>query len=109
MAAGKTGRGGRRAGAGRPPIDESLKTNKRKHSLYCSPDELRLLRAFLSDVRTCRAMKAAPDDRADLRAVAEYIAIRTGEKAAEPEHVQHRTEAEPKPTETIWTRPPVFR
>lgn len=44
------GHGGARAGAGRPRAD-ILGQERRKHSIYCTADELVRVRAFLQELR----------------------------------------------------------
>lgn len=45
-----TGHGGARAGAGRPRAD-ILGQERRKHSIYCTKDELLKVRQFLQELR----------------------------------------------------------
>lgn len=45
-----TGRGGAREGAGRPRADV-LGQERRKHSIYCTADELVKVRAYLQHLR----------------------------------------------------------
>lgn len=67
-------RGGKRSGAGRPRQDADGMP-RRKHSIYCTDEELEAVRGFLAETRTVYARRKKPKTTAhkeDLFSLIEY-------------------------------------